>query len=226
MTHDDYEKEEPVPGLPAVPPEGEQILWQGSPHWGTLLMQVFKLHWIVAYFVVLIGYRIAGGSGQSAVAVLDTALPSLVLSIAAIAVLVLIAWAIARTTIYTITSRRVVMRFGVALRVTYNIPFKAIAAANVRRHRGGTGNIAIALTHGERIAYLALWPHARPWRFKTPEPMLRALPDVETASATLAEALSTYHEKLRVHRSGVSDDRSAQASRPVRLPRLLLDAAE
>ncbi len=50
---------------------------------------------------------------------------------AAILILSLLAYLIARTTIYSITSRRVVMRFGVALPMTVNIPFKAIRSADV-----------------------------------------------------------------------------------------------
>jgi hypothetical protein len=35
-----------------------------------------------------------------------------------------------------------------------------------------------------------LWPHLRPWRFATPEPMLRALTDAEAAAQILGRALA------------------------------------
>jgi hypothetical protein len=36
---------------------------------------------------------------------------------------------------------------------------------------------------GKRIAYLHLWPHARPWQLKRPQPLLRALPDAARGHA-------------------------------------------
>jgi hypothetical protein len=40
------------------------------------------------------------------------------------------------------------------------------------------------------VSYVLLWPHIRPWRLRTPEPMLRALPDAAVAAAKLSEALT------------------------------------
>ena len=34
-----------------------------------------------------------------------------------------------------------------------------------------------------------MWPHARPWRFKQTEPMLRAVPDARQAAMVLSRAL-------------------------------------
>ncbi len=52
------------------------------------------------------------------------------------------AWLSARSTVYTLTDRRMVMRMGIVLTVTFNLPFKRIAAADMapaprgtRRHR-------------------------------------------------------------------------------------------
>ena len=47
----------------------------------------------------------------------------------------------------------------------------------------------LSLAGSDRIAYLHLWPHARPWRLKRTEPMLRALADAPAVAAQLAQAL-------------------------------------
>jgi hypothetical protein len=104
--------------------------------------------------------------------------------------LLLIARASARSAIYTITSRRVVMRFGAALPLTIQIPFRFIDGAGMRLFSDGTGDIPLALGRDQRIAWPILWPHARPWRLSRTEPMLRALKDAPEAARILAEALS------------------------------------
>jgi len=42
------------------------------------------------------------------------------------------------------------------------------------------------------LGYMLLWPHARPWRFARPQPMLRSVPDAQAVAAMLAEACSHY----------------------------------
>ena len=51
--------------------------------------------------------------------------------------------AVGRTTVYTLTDRRVVMRIGIVLTLTFNLPLQRIAAAGLRRTRGGSGDIAL-----------------------------------------------------------------------------------
>jgi hypothetical protein len=40
-----------------------------------------------------------------------------------------------------------------------------------------------------KIAFLHLWPHARPWRIAAPQPTLRALVDAQAAANILATAM-------------------------------------
>ena len=96
-------------------------------------------------------------------------------ALAALALLALLAWLGARTTLYVITSRRLVMKIGIALPIFFNLPFSPIASAALRVYSDGTGDIPVALGKGQRIAYLHLWPHARPFRFTKPEPALRCV---------------------------------------------------
>jgi hypothetical protein len=63
-----------------------------------------------------------------------------------------------------------VMRIGMALPVTINLPFKLIDGASVRLFGNGSGDIPLKLTAKERVAYMLLWPHARPLHFSQPQP--------------------------------------------------------
>lgn len=198
---------EPVPGLPERLPAGERMLWQGSPHWLGLSLTAFRLRAVAIYFALLMVWR--GGSmlyeGASMAAALDHAIAILPLAFGAIAILLVIGITSARTTLYTITDRRIVMRFGMALPLTVNVPFTQIDAAAVGHHRGalgdGLGDITLSLGAGERIGYLMIWPHARPWRYSRPEPMLRSLPNPDGVAALLADALAAH---AGVSQSGVA----------------------
>jgi hypothetical protein len=101
-----------------------------------------------------------------------------------------LAWMTARTTVYTVTNKRIVMRLGIVLTVTFNLPLKRIAAADVRSLDGGFGDISLALQGDDRIAWVHLWPSVRPWRINQPEPTLRAIADVQTVAAQVRDAWS------------------------------------
>jgi Bacterial PH domain len=179
-------------GLPEALPAGEQLLWQGSPQWLGLAKDVFHLNKLAMYFGLLLLWRGAGvladggGALQAALAV-ATPLP---LAAVAIGLVLALAWLTARTTVYTVTNRRVVMRIGIVLSLSFNLPLRQIAAAALRTRGKRRGDIALTLAPGERIAYLHLWPHARPWHLKQTQPMLRALPDVQPVAELLARALA------------------------------------
>lgn len=183
---------EPVRGLPeALPPE-ERILWQGCPRWTTLARRAMHVTAIAVYFALLLGWRalhaLRGGEDWAQAAT-PMALLAL-LALIALGLLLLLAWCAASTTVYTITNRRVVMRIGIVLTVAYNLPFKAIATAGLRANRDGTGDISLGLEPGNKIAWLHLWPHVRPWRLARPEPMLRAIPDAASVAETLGRAVA------------------------------------
>ena len=101
-----------------------------------------------------------------------------------------LAWMTARTTVYTVTNKRIVMRLGIVLTVTFNLPLKRIAAADVRSLDEGFGDISLALQGDDRIAWVHLWPSVRPWRINKPEPTLRAIADVQTVAAYVRDAWS------------------------------------
>lgn len=189
MSADDFE---PVPGLPERLPDDERMLWQGKPDWRSLCVRAFHIRAVAAYFTAFAAYRILSGalSGESVGLAASHALIILPFAIAALALITLIAVLTARSAMYTITDRRVVLRIGIALSVALNLPLKRIQSAGLTVHGDGTGDIVLALEPGQRIAFLTLWPHARPWRISAPEPMLRGIASPERVASLLAEALA------------------------------------
>jgi hypothetical protein len=189
VDHDDFAVE-PIPGLPARPPQGEAILWQGSPEWRPLAITALHVRKVFGWFALLGLWQVvqAWHDGTwTANVPLGISFMAL-LSLVAAAILCGLAAAISRTTVYTITDRRVVMRFGVALPMTINLPFAEIDAAGLRSHDDGTGDIALTLAKGAKLSALILWPHVRPWHYARPEPILRCIPDAAHVAALLGEA--------------------------------------
>ena len=181
---------EPQYGLPERLPAGERILWQGSPDFMTLARRVFQLRKLALYFALLMAYMVApalwqGASPLVALASLKWLAPLAALGLGSVA---LLAWLTARTTVYTLTDKRVVMRVGIVLTVTFNLPLTSLAAAGLRRHQGGFGDITLALTGRDRIAWLQLWPSVRPWRFNRPEPMLRGVANAQAVAQQVTQA--------------------------------------
>jgi hypothetical protein len=183
---------EPQRGLPEALPPGEQVLWQGSPDWRMLARRAFHVRKLVVYFAVLAGLRmtVMVGSGAGAREMLVSLLWMTLLGATAIGLLSLVAWLSARSAVYTITDRRVVMRIGIVLTLTFNIPFKRIVGAGLRLDANGSGDLPLTLSGDDRIAWLHLWPHARPWKLARPEPMLRSVPQAAEVAALLSEAWS------------------------------------
>jgi len=183
--------DEPIQGLPEPLPPGEEILWQGAPSLKPLLRTAFHAHALLAYFGVLLALRGASvwEQTQSALATSLAVIWLAPLFLLALAMVFAMAWLTARTTVYTITTRRVVMRIGVVLDLTLNLPFEALDAIDLKAAKDGSGDISLRLPSRNKIAYLHLWPHARPWRLRQPEPMFRAVADVAAVGQTLAAAV-------------------------------------
>ena len=181
---------EAQPGLPEPLPAGERMIWQGSPDWRAMARQVFHLRGLVLYFGAILllraGFAISDGAGVRAAAM--AALWLLPLALLAVGVALLMAWLTSSLTVYTLTDKRIVMRIGIVLSLTLNLPLKRIAAAGLHLHRDGHGDIPLTLREGDKIAYVHLWPHARPWRLARPEPMLRCVADAGQVAALLTAA--------------------------------------
>ncbi len=182
---------EPVRGLPEQLPAGERLLWQGEPSAAGFARSAFGIRALAVYFALLIvaqGLFTAVEQGSLA-AVTTAALGKLPLAGGALALLALFGWCYARTTVYTVTNARVVIRFGIAVPLTVNIPFTSIAGAGLHLNADGSGDLELTLAPDHRVGYVAMWPCVKAWRFSSPRPVLRGLPHAAQAARMLADAL-------------------------------------
>ena len=189
MSEHDFE---PIRGLPGDLPEGETVLWQGAPNWLTLAQHAFHIRAVAAYFAGMLLWRTANAvvGGMPPVKAALAAVAVTPIALVALGMLAALAWLNSRTTVYTITNRRVVMRFGAAVPKAINIPFTIIESAALKPLGKTDGDLALGIKAPNKIAFLHLWPHARPWRMKAPQPTLRALPNARAAADILASAMA------------------------------------
>lgn len=189
--HSDFDFE-PVRGLPQLLPKGERVLWQGAPRWQDLAIHAFHARKVIWYFAALAAaqslFRYA--EGESLAMALRPFEWMGTMGLIAAGLLTALAILSARTSVYTITNKRVVMRIGMALSFTLNLPFKQIDGASLRLFPNGSGDIPLKLNAKERVAFLLLWPHARRFHIAHPQPCLRCIADADRVAGLLASALA------------------------------------
>jgi hypothetical protein len=191
--------QEPQVGLPEQLPPNERLIWQGSPNWRSMAIHVFHVRKVAAYLLLMMAARAyVVGSEQGFSQGVVSAFWLTPFIAFAVGGLSLLAYLSAKDTMYTITSKRIVMRIGIALTLTYNIPLKLVFAAGMHERKDGSGDIPLTMLKGNKIALLNLWPHARPWRITSPEPMLRCLPEVKAVAAELAKAWSQANQQQAI----------------------------
>lgn len=176
---------EPIKGLPGFLPKDESILWQGAPDWQSMARSVFHTRLVAAWFVIVaMGAFVAGGTGPLGAVI------TLLVAALGLGLLAFLAWAQARSTVYTLTQKRLVMRFGVALPKCVNLPLAQIVSADVQPAGADRCDVALRVAGRFPLGWLQMWPHVRPWMINDPQPMLRAIPDsvVPLMSETLAMA--------------------------------------
>jgi hypothetical protein len=217
---------EPVPGLPGRLPKGEIILWQGAPVSSLVSRHVMKTRWIAGYFAILVIWNTVAGiyDGRTAGAILFSTAALAIMSALAIGLLEAFAWGVQKTTMYTITNKRVVMRIGVALSATFNLPFTRIVSADMREDKNGAGDIALTLAPGDKLSWLVFWPHVRGFRKGALMPQMICLKDVAIAGNVLSAALAGSRTSAAVSvRTDASAGKDAVAARA---GRRLIEAAE
>jgi len=191
----EYEHE-PVRGLPDYLPDGELMVWQGGPGWRQLALRVFHVRKVAVYFALMSALHIGleWSEGTSLAAAGSGALWLIMLGAIAVGILALLAWSYSRTTIYTMTDRRLVLRFGVAVPMMINIPWKKIDSVGMLRHADGSGDIILTPSADQKMSYWLLWPHVRPWWISSVRPSLRALTSVDEVAERLQRAIAGQTE--------------------------------
>ncbi len=189
---DDFLPEGTLRGMPGPLPRGERLLWQGAPSTAGLFVRVFHARLVVLWFGLWATVFAATAGSPGRAAAMGGAI--LLTGAVGLGLLYLLAYLTHRSTVYTITDRRVVLHAGIALPVTRNLPFAQIESGSLRAYTDESGDIPLRLRPGTRIAYLQLWPHVRPWHLSRTEPMLRSVPEAESVARLLAQALVAYAE--------------------------------
>ncbi|MGI4765108.1 MAG: photosynthetic complex putative assembly protein PuhB [Janthinobacterium lividum] len=190
---------------PADLPAGETVLWRGKPDWRHLAVDAFGAPWVVFYFVGIGVWHLAttlhdGGTRAQALADFSVVLLPMALALSLVS---LLAWLSARASVFTVTDRRIVMVYGVALPALINLPLDTIEATRLRRGFAGRGDLAFTLPRTGRLSFHQLWPYARPWHLFPAAPMMRAVPRIEEVKMIVAGALrvAAEREALRLGRT-------------------------
>ncbi len=169
---------------------GERLLWQGRPDWRAVARDVLHIRFLAAYFALMLIWEFAAdrADGWSPLNTLWRGTGLFVTGLVMLSACAGYAWAIARTTRYTLTTERCILTYGLALSSTLSVPLRRVASVAVDARHDGKGDILLTPKPGPRLRYLKLWPHARPWRWSSAEPMLRGVPDVVELAAAISRA--------------------------------------
>ncbi len=188
----------PIKPLPGPLPEGERVLWQATPEWKAYSRRVFQVGKVALYFLVIIAWVATSayldtGRATAVARALVWAVPP---ALGVLALLAAFAWLYARTTVFTVTDKRVIIQSGLALPSAVNLPFANVARADLAAFGDGTGDIELPM-NGPRLLYSMVWPNVRLLRLKRPVPVLRALENPRRAGEILGQALAAHQQKHR-----------------------------
>ena len=169
---------------------GERVIWQGRPDWPAVARDVLHIRILAGYFAVMLIWEFAAdrADGWSPLDTLWRGTGLFVTSLIMLSLCAGLAWAIARTTRYTLTTERCILDYGVALTATLSVPLRRVASVAVDARGDRTGDILLTPKPGPRLRYMKLWPHARPWLWSRAEPMLRGVPDVMAVGEMISKA--------------------------------------
>jgi hypothetical protein len=184
-----------IRGVPHPLPDGEQLLWEGAPSMGAVATHVFHWRLVLAYFVGMLAlWGMTTDTPRGTEVWWSEATLRLALGVFVMLCVFGLSRAVASTSWYAITSRRIVMRVGMAFPMSINIPFTLLQTAGLGVFRDGTGQVALGLVPGQRLAYVALWPHCLVWNINHPAPVLRGLEQPEMVAKLLATAVADAAE--------------------------------
>jgi hypothetical protein len=156
---------------------------------------------VAIYFALLFAWRTTVASADlSWTAAAAQSSFYLILGAATVALLCFVGWSQAKSAIYTVTNRRIILRIGAALTMTMQFPYRWVGAADLTTRPDGTGSIALRTLGDTRFSYFMIWPHLRPWRFAQTQPALRAIPRAAEVARLIAEAAQADTSMPRVAR--------------------------
>ena len=195
---------EAEPGLPEALPQNEKMLWQGRPDVWRLSVEAFHVRKVAFYFFVLLLWQQVSmaSDGLPWVDRLIVLIESFTLALIPLCLLGMAAWWAASTTLYSVTDKRVVMRIGIVLSLTLNLPYRQLRAADLRPGVSGHGDIALKLPEGDRIGWFHLWPHQRAWQLRSPQPTLRCIPRANEVGELIRQQWQLAHADAQ-HRQSV-----------------------
>ena len=169
----------------------ETVLWQGRPTIQGMARRFLHVRAVTGYFAVLAAWTLlsAHADGLRAADALIASFRVVIPAAGVAALLYAIAWILSVSTHYMLTDKRIIMQIGVALPIALTLPLRSIGSADLRLHADGSGDVTVAFSGEDRLAYLLLWPHVRPRRYRRAEPMLRSVRDARALATVLAQAL-------------------------------------
>ena len=173
-------------------PEDESLIWQGRPEPKAIALRAMYLWYVVAYLLVLVllrtGFLVMSDAPMSEWSALLAW--QLLASLFIVGIILGLAVLYGRSTVYTLTNRRLILRTGAAVPIHVNFPLEQIASADLKVFSDGTGDIALKLENSDKLYWLLLWPNVRSWWVRPLQPLLRGLRDFELAASALASAAS------------------------------------
>lgn len=199
-----------IQGIDEPLPEGEEILWSGSPQPRAVARHVIhERGWMVYLAMLAVGVVVSASGTHSFGDVVKLTIPPLL--VMGVVWLAIRGYAsqIAKTTEYLITSRRLVLRAGVAFPIVINVPLRMIDEAGMRVFPDGSGEVQVRLSPKVKLAYIALWPHVETFRhLANPRPKLRGLANPKVVGDALSQAIAAD-----AARDGVAIERAASAGK-------------
>jgi len=185
-----------ITGVEESLPPGETVIWEGAPEPLPLALRVLYLRALLFYWVlVAIGFlAFSAASGRALGALVADLTWLLVVAGVGSGLLWGLARAIRRTTTYALTNRRIVIRMGVAFPSVLNLPLSRIDSVDLRSLGGGVGDVVLTPVSEDRIGWLYLWPHVKPWAWRDPLPAFRAVADAEAVGRRIATEVARERE--------------------------------
>ena len=192
----------PPKDILSIIPKDEKIIWYGRPDLRRFCLTALGLKYIIIYLIIIFFSIIYARYGDfNFIEILQVLFPYLISCFLAVLLLIIVGISQVLPTIYVITSKRVIIRSGLALIFMINVPFDKIASIDKNLYKDGCGNISFKLINNKRVPFFASWPSVRPWYFNNPEPTFRCISDVEIVALKLSEAARSRISEINLSKA-------------------------